>query len=171
MRKIGKVFLVLVILILVLQVVGIAVVHFAKRIRPNTVLTLEIEGEIPEQAARNPLRELVAGPVTTVTEIVEGLERARTDSRITGIEVRVSESTLGMGTLGEIREKIQEFSRAGKFSVAYLEFATNRPYYLASACQTVILLPKSLLYVRGMMASSTFFRGTFDKLGIYPDLY
>ena len=53
--------------------------------------------------------------------------------------------------------------------MAYLEFATNRSYYLASACQTLDMLPKSEFHLHGMMASTTFMRGTFDKLGIYPD--
>jgi protease-4 len=76
-----------------------------------------------------------------------------------------------MAKIQEIHQKIREFNRQGKFSVAYLEFATNRSYYLASACQTVILLPTSLFHVRGLMTSTTFLRGTLDKLGIYPDLY
>jgi protease-4 len=106
-----------------------------------------------------------------VTDVVEALDRARTDPRITGLELRVSESTMQMGKTQDVREKIREFNRAGKFSVAYLEFATNSSYYLASACQTLILLPKSSLYVHGMMAATTFLRGTLDKLGIYPDLF
>lgn len=171
MKKIGKVFLWLIAIFLVLEVLGIVVGHGLRRIRPGTVLSLRIEGNIPEQAPQEPFRQLLAGPTTTVTDIVEGLDRARTDPRITGIAVRVGESTMNTAKLQEVRDKIQEFNRAGKFSVAFLEFATNRSYYLASACQTVFLLPSSLLYVRGMMASTTFYRGALDKLGIYPDFY
>lgn len=171
MKTFGKVVLWMIGIFLGLQVVAVIVVFAAKRIRSNTVLTLRIEGDVPEQAPRHPLAEILAGPTTTVTDIVEGLERARSDPRITGLEVRVGESTMNMAKLQEVREKIREFNRSGKFSVAYLEFATNRSYYLASACQTVFLLPTSLLYVRGMMASTTFLRGTLDKLGVYPDLY
>lgn len=171
MRKIGKIFLWLVGIFLVVEIVGISVLYFSRRIKPSTVLTVRIEGSIPEQSSQDQWMQLLAGRRTTVTDIVEALEHARTDPRITGVEVRVGESLLNMAKMQEIRQKIREFNRAGKFSVAYLEFATNRTYYLASACQTVIFLPKSLLFVRGMMASSTFLRGTFDKLGIYPDFY
>ena len=31
------------------------------------------------------------------------------------------------------------------------------------------MLPKSEFHLHGMMASTTFLRGTFDKLGIFPD--
>jgi protease-4 len=171
MKKFGKIVLTLIVIALALQVVGLVVMYFSRRIKPNTVLTARIVGEIPEQGHADALRDLLAGPPTTVTDIVEALDRARTDPRITGLELRISESTMNMGKIQDVREKIREFNRTGKFSVAYLEFATNRSYYLASACQTVILLPKSLLYVHGMMASTTFLRGTLDKLGIYPDLY
>ncbi len=170
MKRVGKIILILIVVILVLQIAGIALVYFVRRIKPDTVLTMRIEGTISEQAPQDMFTDLFTGEPTTITEIVEALDRAQNDPRITGVSLRVSESTMSMAKLQEIRDKIQEFNRSGKFSVAYLEFATNRSYYLASACKTVILLPKSLLYVRGMMASSTFFRGTLDKLGVYPDL-
>jgi len=171
MRKIGKIILVLIAIVLAVEILAITVSYFSRRIQPNTVLTVRLEGEIEEQPPQDPLTEAFFGARTTVTDIVQALDRAETDPRITGIEVRVGESTLGMAKIQEIHQKIREFNRKGKFSVAYLEFATNRSYYLASACQTVILLPTSLFHVRGMMTSTTFLRGTLDKLGIYPDLY
>lgn len=171
MKKLGKVVLWLIAVFVVVEITAIALVWFSRRIRPNTILTLRVEGVITEEPPRDVLTELLVGPRTTVTDIVEGLDRARLDPRITGLELRVSESTMGLAQIQEVREKIRQFNRAGKFSVAYLEFATNRSYLLASACQTVILLPKSTLHVRGLMTSTTFLRGTLDKLGIYPDLY
>ncbi|MBZ5542347.1 MAG: signal peptide peptidase SppA [Acidobacteriia bacterium] len=171
MKKLGKIILWLIGIFLVLEILAITVGYFSKRIKPDTVLTLRLEGEIEEQGPTDPLASLLAGPQMTVTDIVEALDRARRDSRITGLEIRVGESTLGIANIQEIRQKIREFNRAGKFSVAYLEFGTNQSYYLASACQTVVLLPTSLLHVRGFMTSTTFLRGTFDKLGVYPDFY
>ena len=171
MKKLGKIILWLIGIVLVLEVLAITVGYFSKRIRPDTVLTLRLEGEIGEQVPGDTFSSLLVGPPTTVADVVEALDRAARDPRITGLEVRVGESTLGIANIQEIRQKIREFNRAGKFSVAYLEFATNRSYYLASACQTVVLLPTSLLHVRGLMTSTTFLRGTFDKLGIYPDFY
>ena len=171
MKKLGKIVLWLIGIALALEILAVTVGYFSRRIAPNTVLTVRLEGEIEEQAPADPLASLLAGPRMTVTDIVEALDRASRDSRITGLEMRVGESTLGIANIQEIRQKIREFNRTGKFSVAYLEFGTNRSYYLASACQTVILLPTSLLHVHGFMTSTTFLRGTFDKLGIYPDFY
>ena len=169
MKKLGVVILIAIGGLGLVLVLAIVAFNLARRVKPSTVLTLRIEGEIPEQSPHDSLRDWLAGSTTTVTDITEALERARTDPHITGLEVRVSETTMSMGKIQEIRDRIRAFNRARKFSVAYLEFATDKSYYLASACQTIILLPKSEFHIHGMMVSTTFLRGTFDKLGIYPD--
>jgi len=171
MKKIGKFFLGLVVVILALEIVGVTLRYFARRIRPHTVLTLRIEGDLPEEGPREALTQILQGTPITMTDIVEGLDRARTDSRIEGLEVRVGESSMNFAKMQEIRERIRQFNQSGKFSIAYLELATDGPYYVASACRTVMQLPRSMLYLHGMMASTTFYRGALDKLGIYPDLY
>jgi len=171
MKKIGKFLLGLLVVVLALEIVGVTLRYFARRIPRHSVLTLRIEGDIPEEVPREALTQILQGTPTTVTDMVEGLDRARTDSRIDGLEVRVGESSMNFAKMQEIREKIRQFNQSGKFSIAYLELATDGPYYVASACRTVMQLPRSMLYLRGMMASTTFYRGTLDKLGIYPDLY
>ncbi len=169
MKHIWKIIVVVVVIVVVVPVLAILGIIYARRVKPNTVLVVRIEDEIPERTPQNSLQDMLNGPSTTVTDITEGIERARTDPHITVLEIRVGETSMGMGKIQEIRDSIQAFNRARKLSVAYLEFATNRSYYLASACQTLDMLPKSEFHLHGMMASTTFMRGTFDKLGIYPD--
>lgn len=170
MKKVAKVVLIVIAVLVVLQVLGLTLFHYVRRISPNTVLSFRIEGDIPEQASNDLLSTLLRGRENTVTDIVQGLDRARTDPHISGVVMRIGETDMNMGKIQELREALREFNRSGKFSVAYLEFASNRTYYLASSCRTVFLLAHSLLYVKGMMAGSTFYRGTLDKLGVYPDL-
>jgi protease-4 len=169
MKSIRKIILVVVVIVVAVPVLAILGIIYARRVKPNTVLVLRIEDEVPERTPQNSLLDMFNGPSTTVTDITEGIERARTDPHITGLEIRIGETSMGMGKIQEIRDRVQAFNLARKFSVGYLEFATNRSYYLASACQTLIMLPKSEFHLHGMMASTTFLRGTFDKLGIYPD--
>ena len=170
-KTIGKVFVWLIAVVVALEVLGLAVSYISRRIPQNTVLVMRLEGSISEEAPQDTLSELAFGQRTAVADIVEALDRARTDSRITGLVVHVGQPVMGLAKMQEVRRKIREFNRSGKFCVAYLEFATNRSYYLASSCQTVMLMPRSVLYVRGLMTSTTFFRGTLDMLGVYPDLH
>ncbi|HKS95210.1 MAG TPA: signal peptide peptidase SppA [Terriglobia bacterium] len=171
MRKLGKVVLWLIGIFVAIEIVSVVVVWASKHIKPHTVLTLRIEGDLPEQPPQDPFARLAGRPTTTVTEVVEALDRARNDARISGIRLRVDQPAMTLGKLEELREKIRDFNQSGKFSVAELEYGSNGGYYLASACQTVILLPKSELHLHGLMASSTFFKGALDKLGVVPDLF
>lgn len=169
MKGIRVIIALIIAVVVAVPTVAIIGIIYARRIKPHTVLVIRIEGEIPEQSPQSSLEAIFNGPPTSVTDITEGIDRARTDPHITALELRVGETDMSMGKIQEIRDSIQAFNRARKLSVAYLEFATNRSYYLASACQTLEMLPKSEFHLHGMMASTTFLRGTFDKLGIFPD--
>ena len=47
----------------------------------------------------------------------------------------------------------------------------NKEYYIASACDKIYLAPPGELFINGLAADVMFFRGSLDKLGIYPDMY
>ncbi len=170
MKGIRVIIALIIAVVVAVPTVAIIGIIYARRIKPHTVLVIRIEGEIPEQSPQSSLEAIFNGPPTSVTDITEGIDRARTDPHITALELRVGETDMSMGKIQEIRDSIQAFNRARKLSVAYLEFATNRSYYLASACQTLEMLPKLEFHLHGMMASTTFLRGTFDKLGNLPGL-
>jgi len=99
MKKLGKFLLGLLVAVLALEFVGMTLRYFARRIARHTVLTLRIEGDIPEEVPRDPLTQILQGTPTTVTDIVEALDRARSDSRIDGIEVRVGESNMNFAKM------------------------------------------------------------------------
>ena len=69
----------------------------------------------------------------------------------------------------ELRDAIIDFRKSGKQVVAYLEYGGDREYYLASAADKVYLMPSSPLDLTGVASYEIFLRGTFDKIGAYPD--
>ena len=74
------------------------------------------------------------------------------------------------GKSEEIRDAIADFRSSGKPVYAYMEYATDKEYYIASACDKVYLAPPGELFINGLAADVLFFRGSLDKLGIYPDM-
>src|SRR6202007_568362 len=44
-------------------------------------------------------------------------------------------------------------------------------YDIASACDKIFVPPPGELFTIGLAADVMFFRGSLDKLGIYPDMY
>ena len=157
--------------VIVIEIVVIGVMNFRNRIRTDTVLVVDVRGSVAEEAPRGFWEEVTRGRVKVMSDFLEAIDRAARDSRINGLVLRVGGGGMNMAKLQELRGKIREFNQSGKFSAVFLESATNRSYYLASACGSVTLVPQSILGIRGMMAESTFLRGTLDKLGVEADLY
>jgi protease-4 len=52
-----------------------------------------------------------------------------------------------------------------------MELGLNKEYYIASACDRIYLAPPGELFINGLAANVMFFRGSLDKLGVYPDIY
>ena len=59
MKSIWKIILVVVVIVVALPVLAILGIIYARRVKPNTVLVVRIEGEIPERAPQNSLQDIV----------------------------------------------------------------------------------------------------------------
>jgi len=167
-RRRTKIVLGVILVLVILLVVG---VRLARRIPSQTVLEMTLAGAIAEEPAPDLPARMWEGDVSVLRDLLDALERARTDARIAGLVVRIHPFQMNMAKIQDLRDKLAEFNRTGKFSLAFLEFADNQMYYLASACQEIYQVPTSELRLVGLMAHSTFLRGTLDKLHIYPDMY
>ena len=128
--------------------------------------------EIEEQRAADVMSAL-EGKTPVLHDYVDAIDSARSDSKITGLVVKIGPLETGWGKLQEIRAHLVEFRSSGKPSICYLggDGTGNLEYYLATGCKEVWIVPTAPLLVRGMMAQATFLRGTLDKLKIVPDYY
>ena len=108
-----------------------------------------------------------------VHEYLDAIDPAPSDSRVTGIVVRIAPLETGWGKLEEIRSHLMAFQKSGKPSICYLGYdgIGNPEYYLASGCSQIWLVPTAPVNIRGMMAEALFLRGTLDKLKIVPEYY
>jgi protease-4 len=52
-----------------------------------------------------------------------------------------------------------------------MEYGMNKEYYIATACDKIYVAPPGELFITGLAADVMFFRGSLDKLGVYPDIY
>jgi protease-4 len=98
-------------------------------------------------------------------------KKAKVDKRIKAILLDVDTSGVGWGKAEEIRDAISDFRSSGKPVYAYMEFGLNKEYYIATACDKIYVPPPGELFINGLAADVMFFRGSLDKLGIYPDIY
>ncbi|HKG45335.1 MAG TPA: signal peptide peptidase SppA [Pyrinomonadaceae bacterium] len=156
--------------------IGVVLIWAALRrseptIRDNSVLTLRIAGSLPDYSPDDPFKKFFGGPDQSLTGLIMQFKKAKVDKRIKAILLDVNMSGVGWGKAEEIRDAITDFRSSGKPVYAFIEFGLNKEYYIATACDKIIVPPPGELFINGLAADVMFFRGSLDKLGIYPDIY
>lgn len=140
-------------------------------IRDNSVLVLRVAGPLPDYVPDDPLRKLLGGPDESLSNLVLQFRKAKSDKRIKAVILDINMSGAGWAKSEEIRDAVADFRSSGKQVYAYMEFGLNKEYYIASACDRIYLAPPGELFINGLAANVMFFRGSLDKLGVYPDIY
>jgi len=140
-------------------------------IKDNSVLALRVSGPLPDYVPDNTLNRLFGNPPQSLSSLLAQFRKAKADKRIKAIILDVDASETGWAKAEEIRGAIADFRASGKPVYAYMETGFNKDYYVAAACDKIYIPPSGELFVTGLAADVMFFRGTLDKLGIYPDVY
>jgi protease IV len=162
--------------VVIVAAIGVALIWAAFRkseppIKDNSVLTLRLAGSLPDYSPDDPFKRYFGGPDQSLTGLVMQFKKAKVDKRIKAILLDVDLSGVGWGKSEELRDAITDFRSSGKPVYAYIEFGLNKEYYIATACDKIIVPPPGELFINGLAADVMFFRGSLDKLGIYPDIF
>ena len=162
--------------LVLVALIGLAVLvaafrHNEPTIADNSVLALRVAGPLPDYVPYDPLRKFFGGPDQSLTNLILQFKKAKVDNRIKIVLLEVDMSAAGWGKAEEIRDAIADFRSSGKPVYAFIEYGMNKEYYIASACDKIYLAPPGELFINGLAADVMFFRGSLDKLGIYPDIF
>lgn len=165
----------IVVVLLLVVLIGLAVLVSAfrrgePRIENNSVLALRVAGSLPDYVPDDPLRRFFGNTDQSLSNLTLQFNKAKVDNRIKAILLDINMSSAGMGKAEEIRDAIADFRSSGKPVYAYLEYGTDKEYYIATACNKIYVAPPGELFINGFAADVMFFRGSLDKLGIYPDM-
>ncbi len=168
----GGIFAVVIFVVLL----GIAMIFAAFRkgepaIRDNSLLALRVSGALPDYSPDDPFKRFFGGPDQSLTGLVMQFKKAKVDKRIKAVLLDIDMSGAGWGKAEEIRDAIKDFRTSGKPVYAFIEFGLNKEYYIATACDKIYVPPPGELFINGLAADVMFFRGSLDKLGVYPDIY
>ncbi|HWW77191.1 MAG TPA: S49 family peptidase, partial [Pyrinomonadaceae bacterium] len=137
----------------------------------NSVLVLRVEGALPDYANADPVTRLFGGETNSLSSLLLQLRKAKADKRVGAVLLDIGMLGTGWAKADEIREAVADFRKSGKPVYAYMEFGSDKEYYVATAAERVYVAPIGDLIVNGLAAESMHFKGTFDKLGIYWDSY
>ena len=141
-------------------------------IASNSVLVLDLQGEIPEAAPLDipfPLARVQTQP--TIRDLWTSLHQAANDSRVKAVVLQPHSIGAGWAKLQEIRQEVADFKKSGKPVYAYLEGPGSREYYLASIADKIYLSPDDMVDdVKGFLLEELYFKNSLDKLGVQVDV-
>ena len=136
-------------------------------VKENAVLHMKLDAKISEVSyAEFDQTSFSLDQGFGLREIKIGLEAAKSDDKIKGVFLNVTNLSAGMATTEEIRDAIIDFKSSGKFVYAYSEFYSQKAYYLSTAADKVYLFPAGMLEFKGLGAELMFLKGAIDKMGV-----
>lgn len=139
----------------------------------NSVLYLDLQSPIVEQAIEDPFTEFVSGEKAAIglLQLKEALANARDDAKIRGVYLNASYVQAGFSSIEEIRQSLIDFRKSGKWVIAYATNYSEGAYYLATAADQIYLNPEGMVEFNGLSVNVMFFKKLFDKLSIKPQVF
>ncbi len=143
---------------------------------PYVIVTLSGEiTELPHPMPQIPFGKLVARVVPLPSGPQSAhwfrnlLERLSGDARVEGIVLKIA-CEANAAVYQSLREAIFKFRAAGKRVVAYAESFGPFQYYLACACDQIVMPPPAEFRVVGFSNEYVFFKDALDRVGIGVDV-
>ncbi len=135
------------------------------------ILELDLTDGIAEGPVADPVSALMSRRKMRLSDVLEGLRRARQDDRVRALVVKVGGSRIGLARVQELREAIGAFRKTGKLAVAWSETfgeftGGNVPYYLATAFDRIYLQPTGSVGLTGIAVEQVFLHDALAKLGV-----
>lgn len=132
-----------------------------------TIAQVRITGALPEGVGQG---GLLADVSPRLHRIVERLDKAAADDRVGGVVLSLESPDLGRGRADELRAAIGRLRKAGKPTTAVFVGGGPTAYFVAAACDTVVMPPAATLELAGVRAEMMFFKSLLDRLGVDAEI-
>jgi len=163
----------LMVLLFIFSIIVSALASSSVVIPQSGALVIQPAGNIVEQLAGDPfdraLQELMGDgpPQTLMKDIVDGLEFAKDDERISAVVLDLSAMPGGgLSKLKRISSAIEDFKQSGKPVIATADYYGQGSYYLAAHADIVYMHPDGALVLSGFGSYRNFYKTAIDKLKI-----
>jgi protease-4 len=166
-------------LVLLLLILFFAGLYSTLSARPapirEGVLDVNLNGSVVEQPSRRQWAD-VAGSSRIqeyrLRDLVQALDKARTDSRVKAVALDLDGFTGGGATaIGDLSDAVRRVRASGKPVIAYGVGYSDDSYELATAASEIWLNPLGGVLVAGPGGSNLYYKGLLDKLGVTANVY
>ncbi|MBN2829351.1 MAG: signal peptide peptidase SppA, partial [Candidatus Cloacimonetes bacterium] len=137
-----------------------------KKVTTGSWLVLDMKGPITEHTLYSD--SFFGLDAIGLSDIMEKLAQARTDSRIEGLILKPKSAMLGMAEVNQFHNLIKEFKMTGKPVLAYIDNAGSADYYLCTAADEIWLNPSQSagIMLNGVGATVVFYKDLLTKIGV-----
>lgn len=131
------------------------------------VVRLVLDGPITEAPSPQAgLLELFGESPGTFRSLLVKIDKAAKDDEVRGIAMIIEDPQFSMAQIDELRQALASFRAKGKKVFAYIDYAGNGGYALATAADHITLAETSELGIMGLHAQVSFYKGLLDKIGV-----
>jgi protease-4 len=143
-------------------------------INKNSVLMLQLDGELVERVTDNPLDVLWGNTKFNtygLDDILSAIKKAKDNDNIKGIYLQATDLQASYASLLEIRNALADFRTTGKTVVAYGDNYTQKLYYLSSVADKVLLNPRGAVEWKGLAVKPVFFKDLLQHVGVEVQVF
>lgn len=141
---------------------GIALV-----LQPNGFIVEQLTYSDPIDKAMQEATGNSDAPETSLYDLIEALDNAKDDKRITSLVISTSYMWgAGMTKLQDLADAIQDFKTSGKKVIAFGDNFSQSQYFIAAQADEVILNPQGGIFLTGFARFGTYFKSALDKMGV-----
>lgn len=130
---------------------------------------------VDQKAYADPLEKILSQGMeseTLVRDVVEAVDTAASDSRITHLLLDTDYMTgAGLSKLEEISSALLRFKESGKPIIAVADNFSQQQYYLAAHADEIMLNPLGGVLITGFSAYSSYYKEALDKLKIKMHIF
>lgn len=135
------------------------------------LLTLDLDQSISEGRGQTGLTNFGFKSKPRMQDIVIALRRAKDDPRVVALRATMSEASMGLAQMQEVRELVADFETSGKPTFLFSEtigesVGALSSYYLASAFNAIWVQPSGTVGIAGIGVEELFFKDFLDRFGI-----
>lgn len=145
-------------------------------VEKNSLMMLNLNGTLVEHKQEDPLdllSQLMGDERQSygLDDILSSIRKAKDNENIKGIYLQAGALATSYASLQEIRNALLDFKESGKFIIAYADNYTQGLYYLSSVADRLLLNPKGMIEWKGLGASSLFYKGLLEKVGVEMQIF
>jgi len=171
-----KIFLNIIFILVVIFIITAIVNSDGKpKVENGVALVLQPNGMIVEQLTyKDPIDQAMQEatgnsdtPETSLYDLIEALDNAKDDKRITSLVLSTSYMHgAGVTKLQDLAAAIQDFKTSGKKVIAFGDYFSQSQYYVAAQADELILNPQGGVFISGFARIGTYFKSMLDKIGV-----